>query len=255
MLLLLLLLTALSFSQEALTRVGLQSARVVLERGKEYYLKLTGGSKLTCADCHGPDGESLKGAYARMPRFYTDLGRVADADLRVLSCLRQYLRLEDERLKSRERELVVPLVGFVASLSNGELVFVELRHPEEKRLYELGRTVWYRRSGATDFSCALCHERLAGKQFFAEVLPAPIPDRAPARYPAYSVKRDELLTLEDKLRDCFERYLLYDPKKGRFSFESRVRKPPYYVEELIALELFLMHSVNGSTLSVPGVIK
>jgi len=255
MLLLILLLASLALSQETLRQVGLSSAKVVLERGREYYLHLKGRRELTCADCHGKRGESLKGVYAHMPRFYTDINKVADADLRVRSCLLTYLGMEEETLKERDRELVVPLVGFVASLSNGELVFVELKHPEEKRLYRLGKTVWNRRAGATDFSCALCHDRLAGKRFFGKRLSFLIAEGKPARFPAYSVKRDELLTLQDKVRDCFEKYFLYDPEKGKFSPRNWVRKPPYYAEELIALELFLMHSVNGTRIEVPGVIK
>ncbi|NPB08625.1 MAG: sulfur oxidation c-type cytochrome SoxA [Aquificae bacterium] len=258
--LLLLILMLFSFhlsgGEERIEKVGLSSARVVIERGREYFHSLRGTTGYTCASCHGVNGEFLRGVYARMPRYYTDLGKVADADLRIKACLQKYVGLP-ENLEGKEgRRYVVPLVGFVASLSDGEYVSVELKYEEEKKLYELGRRLWNRRSGALDLSCSACHEQLAGKRFGEKRLSFLKQENRPARWPVYSLSRDELLTLEDMLRECYERMLLYDPEKGGFSpTRNWIRRPPYYIEELIALQLYLMYSVRGVRLNVPGVIK
>jgi len=243
--------------EEQLRKIGLSSAKIVIERGREYYHNLKGKTGYTCATCHGNNGKYLQGVYAKMPRYYTDINKVADADLRVKACLKKYVGVESTRLEGEEgRKYIVPLVGFIASLSDGEYIGVEIKYEEEQKLYNLGKRIWNRRAGAMDLSCALCHENLAGKRLYNETIPLLRRENNLAKWPVYSVSRDELLTLEDKIRECFERFWLYNPDKGKFSpSENWVRKPPYYTEELIGLQLYLMYSVKGIQLQVPGVVK
>ena len=239
---------------EILRELGISPADVIVDQGREYFHTLKGKTGKTCASCHGQDGEKLVGAYAKMPRYYTDINRVADIDLRIKACLEKYVGIDAKGKKGRK--YIVPLAGYVASLSNGMPINVELKHPEEKRLYEYGKKLWYMRVGARDFSCAVCHEVLAGKRIRLQKLGAPVRDKLYAHWPAYRISKDKLWTMEDRIRGCYKSFFLFDPEKGKFDFKKNwVQRPPFYIEEIIALELYMKHAANGATLEVPGLIR
>ncbi|NPB08442.1 MAG: sulfur oxidation c-type cytochrome SoxA [Aquificae bacterium] len=242
---------------QILKEMGISPADVIVEEGYEYFHNLKGKTGKTCASCHQQDGQGLVGAYAKMPRYYEDIKRVADVDLRILSCMVKYMGFDKKELKGKKgRKYIVPLAGYVATLSNGMPINVEVKHPEEKRLYELGKELWYMRVGARDFSCAVCHEVLAGKRIRLQKLGAPVRDKLYAHWPAYRISKDKLWTMEDRIRGCYKSFFLFDPDKGKFDFKNNwVQKPPFYMEEIIALELYMKKAANGATLEVPGLIR
>ncbi|WP_461831851.1 sulfur oxidation c-type cytochrome SoxA [Aquifex sp.] len=239
---------------QILKELGVSPADVIVEEGRDYYHNLKGKTGKTCASCHGQDGANLVGAYAKMPRYYNDIGRVADIDLRIKACLEKYVGVDAKGKKGRK--YIVPLAGYVATLSNGMPIQIELKHPEEKRLYELGKELWYKRVGARDFSCAICHEVLAGKRIRLQKLGAPVRDKLYAHWPAYRISKDKLWTMEDRIRGCYKSFFLFDPQKGKFDFKKNwVKKPPFYIEEVIALELFMKKAANGAKIEVPGLLR
>lgn len=239
---------------QILKEMGVSPADVIVEEGREYFHTLKGKTGKTCASCHGQDGQNLVGAYAKMPRYYTDIKKVADIDLRIKACLEKYVGIDAKGKKGRK--YIVPLAGYVATLSNGLPISIELKHPEEKRLYELGKELWFKRVGARDFSCAICHEVLAGKRIRLQKLGAPVRDKLYAHWPAYRISKDKLWTMEDRIRGCYKSFFLFDPKKGKFDFKKNwVQKPPFYMEEIIALELYMKKAANGATIEVPGLLR
>ncbi|NPA32134.1 MAG: sulfur oxidation c-type cytochrome SoxA [Aquificae bacterium] len=239
---------------QILKEMGVSPADVIIEEGREYYHNLKGTTGKTCASCHGQDGDGLVGAYAKMPRYYTDIKRVADIDLRIKSCLEKYVGVDASGKKGRK--IIVPLAGYVATLSNGMPISVELKHPEEKRLYEYGKELWFKRVGARDFSCAICHDVLAGKRIRLQKLGAPVRDKLYAHWPAYRISKDKLWTMEDRIRGCYKSFFLFDPDKGKFDFKKNwVKKPPFYIEEIIALELYMKRAANGAKIEVPGLLR
>ncbi len=251
-----------SFSQDVplpdqakiLKELGVFPGDVYVEIGKDYYHNLKGKNGKTCASCHGQDGQTLVGAYAKMPRYYTDIKKVADIDVRIKACMEKYMGIKASGKKGRK--YIVPLVTYVASLSNGMPINVELKHPEEKRMYELGKKLWYMRVGARDFSCAVCHEVLAGKRIRGQKLAAPVRDKLYAHWPAYRYSKDKLWTMEDRIRGCYKSFFLFDPKKGNFDIKKNwVKKPPFYIDEVVALELFMKRAANGAKIQVPGLVR
>ncbi|HID65669.1 MAG TPA: sulfur oxidation c-type cytochrome SoxA, partial [Aquificaceae bacterium] len=85
-----------------LKEMGVSPADVIVEEGRDYYHNLKGTTGKTCASCHGQDGANLVGAYAKMPRYYTDIGKVADVDLRVKACLEKYVGVNAKGKKGRK---------------------------------------------------------------------------------------------------------------------------------------------------------
>ena len=239
---------------QILKEMGVSPADVVVEEGRELFHNLKGTTGKTCASCHGQDGKNLKGAYAKMPRYYNDIKRVADLDTRVKECLERYVGVEAGGEKGRKH--VVPLATYVATLSNGMTINVELKHPEEKRLYEYGKQLWYTRAGAREFSCAMCHEVLADQRIRLQRLVAPTRDKVYSYWPVYRISVDKVWTMEERIAACFDSYFLFDPQKGKFDLDKNwVKRPPYYSDEIIALALYLKKASNGATIQVPGIIR
>ncbi len=239
-----------------LLELGMHPGHVFADEGAEYYHNMKGPNGKTCASCHGQDGAKLVGAYAKMPRYYKDIGKVADIDLRILSCMTKYMGYDpkDKKFKKKyTKKLRVPLSTYVATLSNGMEISVKLDDPQEKEMYEYGKKLWFMRVGGRDFSCGICHTVLAGQRIRLQGLPNPVKQKSYNHWPAYRFGSDRMWTMEDRVRSCFKAYLLsvnqWDPKK------DWVKKPPPYVKEVIAIELFMKHASNGGVIEVPGLLR
>ena len=243
---------------QELLELGMHPGDAYVDEGREMFHK-PGPNGKSCATCHGQDGAKLEGAYAKMPRYYDDIGKVADIDLRIWSCMTKYMGYDpkDKKLKKQFNKWSgpyrVPLASYVASLSNGQKINVQLKHPEEKRLYELGEKLWFMRVGARDFSCGICHTVLAGKRIRLQGLPDPVKAKVYTHWPAYRFGSDKMWTMEDRVRSCFKAYFLYlnkwDEKK------DWVKKPPPMSEWVIALELYMKKAANGGVVEVPGLLR
>lgn len=236
--------------------LGIHPGHTFVEEGKDYYNNLKGPNEKTCATCHGKDGEKLKGAYARMPKYYKDIDRVADADTRIRECMIKYMGFDGKDKKFNEdytKKWRVPLVTFVSSLSNGMNIDVKLEHPKEKEMYKKGEELWYMRAGAREFACALCHNTFSGMRIRLQGLPNPVQGKLHAHWPAYRYGSDVMWTMEDRIRTCFDSYFLHlekwDEKK------DWVKSPPYYSDWVIALSLYMMHAANGAPVEVPGLLR
>ena len=92
-----------------------------------------------------------------------------------------------------------------------------------------------RRFGQLDFSCAMCHERIAGKRFAGSV----IPQGHPTGYPIYRLEWQGMGSLQRRLRNCF--------------IGVRAEPYPYGAQEFVSLELYLMWRARGMALETPAV--
>jgi sulfur-oxidizing protein SoxA len=102
----------------------------------------------------------LEGAYARLPRYFPDTGRVEDVESRLVSCMMMLQGLSREEATrgwyARNSDLEA-LTTFVAGRSKGYAIDVSVQHPREAQLYAIGEEIFWRRSGPLDFGCSTCH--------------------------------------------------------------------------------------------------
>ena len=241
-----------------LLELGMHPGHAYVDEGREMF-HTPGPNGKSCATCHGQDGKKLEGAYAKMPRYYKDIDRVADIDTRILACMTKYMGYDKndkkfmKQFKKWSGPYRVPLASYVASLSNGMKINVKLDDPQEKEMYKLGEKLWFQRVGARDFSCGICHTVLAGKRIRLQGLPDPVKQKVYTHWPAYRFGSDKMWTMEDRVRSCYKAYFLYvnkwDEKK------DWVKKPPPFSDWVIALELYMKHAANGGVVEVPGLLR
>jgi L-cysteine S-thiosulfotransferase len=216
--------------------------------GETLWKKPQGPKNVSLERCDLGEGAGvLKGAYAHLPRYFKDAGRVMDLETRLVHCM--------TRLQGRSREDATARVfgtadrpselellsAYIAGQSRGVAIRPGMSHPKEKASYELGRALFFHRVGPWDFSCASCHGE-EGKRIRMQELPA-LHEAQYARpviasWPAYRVSTSQFITLQWRMNDCYR--------------QMRTPEPAFGSETTVALIHFLTATARGETYQGPG---
>ncbi|MCW5624072.1 MAG: sulfur oxidation c-type cytochrome SoxA [Burkholderiales bacterium] len=187
----------------------------------------------------------VDGAYARLPRWFDDTGRVQDVESRLVTCM---VTLQGFRAEDAMRDWYRPasdleaLVTYVAVQSQGQPIDAPATHPREAEMAAIGEVLFFRRAGPLDFSCATCHSQ-RDRRIRLQELPDFL-DPAEARasittWPAYRVSQSNVWTMERRLIDCIRQMRAPDADFGS--------------DAIIALETWLQKQATGGVLSSPGI--
>ena len=216
--------------------------------GEALWKKPQGPEKVSLEKCDLGRGPGvLKGAYAALPRYFADAGRVMDLETRLLHCMTTLQgRSRDEATKrvfgnaDRPSEME-SLSAYIAAQSRGIKMAPGLRHPKEKEAYELGKALFFQRAGGWDFSCASCHGD-EGKRIRMQDLPViHKPEYARpivATWPAYRVSNSQLKTMQWRINDCYR--------------QMRMPEPNFGSEATVALNMFMTATGKGEPYRGPG---
>lgn len=221
-----------------------------VDRGADLWAKLSGPRDVAlAASCDlGLGVGKVDGAYARLPRYFPDVGRVLDLEGRLLWCMvnlqgRSMTELIKNRFSTPERTSELEdLTAFVASKSNGQPLAAPLEHVKEKQARALGETIFFRRQGPWDFACATCHGE-PGKRIRLQALPAfDVAKEAQAvmrSWPAYRVSQNTLRTMQHRLYDCF--------------WQMRLPAVDYASDVTVALTSYLAAKGAGGIIEAPSI--
>lgn len=217
-------------------------------RGEELWTRPAGPNKATLEQCDlGLGPGRVQGAYAQLPRWFADTGRVQDLESRLVTCmmtLQGFTLEEATRGWYRADSSMEALVSYVAGKSRGIAIAAPLTHPQEVSLREAGEALFFRRSGPLDFSCATCHSQPDRRIRLQEVRDLLRPEDARAvltRWPAYRVSRGQVWTLERRLMDCMR--------------QMRWPEPAYLSDAIVALQVFLQQQAKGGEMQAPGMTR
>ncbi|MBC7803887.1 MAG: sulfur oxidation c-type cytochrome SoxA [Candidatus Parcubacteria bacterium] len=216
--------------------------------GEELWKKPQGPRNVSLERCDlGLGAGVLKGAYARLPRYFRDADRVMDLETRLLHCMGTLQERKPEETartpfgtadKPSEMEV---LSAYIAGFSRGAKLAPGTAHPREREAIELGRQLFFHRTGAWDLSCASCHGE-AGKRIRMQDLPVlSKPEFARpvmATWPAYRVSNSEMKTLQWRMNDCYR--------------QMRYPEPKFASESTVALITYLTVNARGAPFRGPG---
>ena len=219
------------------------------DRGEGLWTTKRGPNNVSLEGCDLGKGPGVvDGAFAELPRYFSDANRVMDVESRIVWCM--------EKLQGFDRKDVVkPLPGggqpttdvgaiatYVGSKSSGQKLAPRLEHPKEKEMLALGEALFFRRQGPMDFSCSTCHGekgkriRLQGLPFLSE------PQEAQAvigEWPAYRVSSTHVMTMQHRIYDCF--------------WQMRLPKIDYGSDATVALTMYLNSTAAGGEIAIPGL--
>ncbi len=221
-------------------------AELMEMKGEELWRTPRGPASATLEACDlGLGPGVVDGAYARLPRYFADTGRVQDIESRLVTCMQslQGMTFEDAtRGWYRAGSDLEALVTYVATHSKGRPIDVPATHPEEARMLAAGEDLFFRRSGPLDFSCATCHsqdDRRIRLQELPNFLTAKDARASMVTWPAYRVSQSAVWTMERRLIDCVR--------------QMRWPEPAFGSDALVALQVFLQHRAQGGEMQSPGI--
>jgi sulfur-oxidizing protein SoxA len=224
-------------------------AELWLMRGKELWHQKRGPRNADLSGCDlGRGAGVVEGAYAELPRWFADTGRVQDLETRLVTCMTTLQGLaEADVLKVRfgdgdRKSDLEALAAYVADASKGKAISLPLQYPQEKAAYALGAALFYFRAGPHDYACSTCHGE-SGKRIRLQAM-SKLDDASGAReaythWPAYRVSQGELRTMEWRLQDCYR--------------QQRMPQLKFGSEVAVALTMFLAKNAEGGTMAAPAI--
>ena len=135
------------------------------------------------------------------------------------------------------------LVAFIANKSSGLKYEAQLKHPKEQEMFEVGETMFFRRAGVMDFSCATCHGesglriRTTNLPDFAK--PNKSAQESMGSWPTYRVSQTALRTMQHRMWDCLR--------------QQRMPSVDYGSDLVTALSLYLDARADGGEIIVPSI--
>lgn len=221
-----------------------------VDRGEVLWSEPRGTKNVSLETCDLGEGPGkLEGAYAHLPRYFADTGKVMDLEQRLLWCMETIQGRDTKPLVAKpfsgpgRTSDMEDLVAFIANKSDGMKINVALATPQEKEMYAIGEALFFRRSSINDFSCSTCHGA-AGKRIRLQALPQlDVPGKdaqlTMATWPTYRVSQSALRTMQHRMWDCYR--------------QMRMPAPDYASEAVTALTLYLTKQAEGGELKVPSI--
>ncbi len=199
--------------------------------GESAWKRKAGAAGKACVDCHGDAQSTMKGVAARYPAHDAKSGRLLNLEQRINAC-----RVDNQQAKPlvfESRELLA-LTAYIAKQSRG--LPIDIR-PDAKTQPNLdaGRSLYNRKIGQIDLSCAQCHDQNAGRHLAGN----PIPQAHPTGYPIYRLEWQGVGSLQRRLRNCMS--------------GLRAEAYDYGSQELVDLEYYLMWRARGMKVETPAV--
>ena len=219
-------------------------------RGEDIWKQKRGPKQVSLQQCDlGLGPGVVKGAYARLPKYFADADRVMDLETRLLWCMTTLQGMSDADSRKQlfgagndRKSDMEALVAYVTSESRGVAMNVGIANPREADMYRLGEKMFYFRGGPHDFGCVTCHGD-DGKRIRLQDLPNLTTkegaQKAYTTWPAYRVSQGELRSFQWRLYDCFR--------------QQRFPELVFGSDASIALTLFLARNANGAAFDAPAI--
>ena len=217
-------------------------------KGEDLWKRKRGPRNASMEQCDlGLGAGKVKGAFAQLPRYFADTGKVQDLESRLLTCMQNLQGLDAAQIAATpfgkgEQSNIEGLVAWISAESRGMPISVPQSHLQEKRMFELGQRAFFFRGGSHDFSCASCHGE-DGKRIRLQDLPNltknPGDGVGFAAWPAYRVSSGELWSMQRRLNDCF--------RQQRFPY------PGFGSEATVALSVYMGVNAKGAASAAPAI--
>ena len=221
-----------------------------VDRGEILWKTARGSKNASLETCDlGEGAGKLEGAYAKLPRYFEDAGKVLDLEQRLLWCMDKIQGADLKEILSRKFSGpgkvsdMEDLAAFIANKSSGMKFSAQVSHPKEQQAYAIGEALFYRRSSIEDFSCATCHGD-TGRRIRLQALPdftKPGKDAQDTMgsWPTYRVSQSQMRTMQHRLWDCYR--------------QMRMPAPEYASDGITALTLYLTKQADGGEITVPSI--
>ena len=220
------------------------------DRGEGLWKTAAGPNKVTLEKCDlGKGAGVVDGAFAELPRYFADAGKVMDLETRLMWCMEKLQGISHDELVKRPYPAggqpvkdLGAIATYVASKSSGMKFAAKLDQPQEKAVVDEGHAIFFRRQGPHDFACATCHNdsgkriRLQGLPYLADPKEA---KQVVGQWPAYRVSTTQVMTMQHRLYDCY--------------WQMRMPELEIGSDVSVALIAYLVKNAEGGEIATPGL--
>ncbi len=201
-----------------------------VENAMATWAKADGTEGKSCADCHGAP-EDMAGVKAVYPKWNEAAGEVRTLQMQMNDCRVNRMGAEAWKYDSGKP---VDMEALLASVSRGMPVNVAIDGPGAAT-WEMGKELYYTRTGQLDLSCASCHEENYGNMIRADHLS----QGQINGFPAYRLKNTKLNGVHNRFKGCVRDTRAETYKEGS--------------PEFVALEMYVASRGNGLSVEGPSV--
>ena len=141
-----------------------------------------------------------------------------------------------------EQNNVTALATWVAAESKGMKFNLSQSHIEERKMYEVGKRLFFMRGGSHDFACATCHaqdDKRIRLQDLPNLTKNPGAGNGFGAWPAYRVSNGQMWGAQLRLNDCY--------RQQRFPY------PLFGSEVTIALGVYMGVNGKGGETVAPAI--
>jgi len=230
---------------------GDDSPAILVEMDGEALWSTPAGTKgVTLESCDlGLGPGVVDGAYAQLPRYFSDADKVMDLETRLLWCMETIQGLDTIDLRDKpfseqgtQQTALEQLSAFIAARSKGVAINVPQSHPKEIESFESGKRLFNFRAGPHDFSCATCHSQEGKRIRLQSLLQLNAPAGAResfSTWPAYRISQGAVRTIEWRMADCAR--------------QQRLPGLIYGSDFAVDLITYLGVQANGEPMNAPGL--
>jgi sulfur-oxidizing protein SoxA len=189
----------------------------------------------------------FKGAWVELPRYFADTGRVQDLESRLVTCMQELQGFDAQEIAKTpfgkdEQNNVTALATWIAAESKGMKLNLPQNHIEERKMYEVGKRLFFMRGGSHDFACATCHsqdEKRIRLQDLPNLTKNPGAGNGFGAWPAYRVSNGQMWGAQLRLNDCY--------RQQRFPY------PMFGSDATIALGVYMGVNGKGGETVAPAI--
>ncbi|MEN8893196.1 sulfur oxidation c-type cytochrome SoxA [Planktotalea arctica] len=203
---------------------------VFVEAGLETWDTVEGSEDKSCSSCHN-DMDSMAGVRATYPKWNEAAGEVRTLQMQVNDCRTSRMGAEAWKYDSGT---AINMEAALSSVSRGLPVNVAIDGPAQST-WEMGKELYYTRTGQLDLSCATCHEDSYGMMIRADHLS----QGQTNGFPVYRLKNAKLNGAHSRFKGCVR-----DTRAETYNPGSK---------EFVALELYVASRGNGLSVEGPSV--
>jgi sulfur-oxidizing protein SoxA len=217
-------------------------------KGEDLWKQKRGPKNASLEQCDLGKGPGVvKGAWVELPRYFADTGRVQDLESRLLTCMQTLQGFNAETIAKTpfgkdEQNNVTAIATWISAESKGMTFNLSQNHVEERKMYEVGKRLFFMRGGSHDFACATCHSQ-DDKRIRLQDLPnltkQPGAGNGFGAWPAYRVSNGQMWGMQLRLNDCY--------RQQRFPY------PLFGSEATIALGVFMGVNGKGGEATAPAI--
>ncbi len=203
---------------------------IFVDMAREAFDTADGSEGKSCANCH-ESPEAFEGVRAVYPKWNEAAGEVRTLEMQINDCRENRMGADAWKYDGGD---ITNMVALISSVSRGLPINVAIDGPVAET-YELGKELYYSRTGQLELSCANCHEDNYDNLIRADHLS----QGQINGFPAYRLKNAKLNSVHARFQGCVRDTRAETYKPGS--------------PEFVALELYVASRGNGLSVEGPSV--